>query len=301
MPQIEEWNEYGELKDRLASFRDPNVFPFEPFLEEPTTNISGKPPGPVPAATKPTADAAVTAPTVKSGSTSPHIQIQDPPVTTSDSKTLALRLAGEEAAAKAKENARAKLGTKPPTTEGDGKLPPTANPKAQGTEPVETAEVQKAREKDVTRKATEEPVVGSASTESGGSSHRHSVAPEIVVPPKRPSLADQCAAVSTANFKAENAEDLGLVAHHRGSAVSATSQAEKEEVARNIRKSISQVPSDADVSALRDSASGNQEETVEVVTESVQKESKGAHVAEELSGTKQDAKAPEAAGTSVED
>lgn len=302
MPQIEEWNEYGELKDRLASFRDPNVFPFEPFPEEPATNISGKPPGPAAAATKSSpADAAAT-PTAKSGSTFPHIQIQDPPVTTSDQKTLAMRLAGEEAAAKAKENARAKLGTKPPTTEGDGKLPPTANPKAQGTEPIETAEIQKVREKDVAGKATEEHVFGSASTESGGGSHRHSIAPEIVAPRKRPSLADECAAVSTANFKAENAEDLGLVAHHRGSAVSATSEVEKAEVARDIRKSISQIPADADVNTLRENASGDQEETIEEEPESESKQGdKDVRATEKSSGVKQDAKAADAAGTSVED
>ena len=78
------------------------------------------------------------------------------------------------------------------------------------------------------------------------------MAPEIIPPSlKRPSLADEVAAVSSANFHADNAELLGLVGHHRGSIVSATTEDEQEKVRKDIRASISEAPADGDIDALR--------------------------------------------------
>jgi hypothetical protein len=60
--------------------------------------------------------------------------------------------------------------------------------------------------------------------------------------------------VSTANFRAENAEALGLIGHHRGSIVSATTEDEQEQVRNDIRASVSGAPADGDIEALRQSA-----------------------------------------------
>lgn len=259
-------------------------------------NTSAKPPTP--------ADTPAPAPaTPKPTSSSPHIQIQTPP-SKNDAKddhiALALRQAGEEAASKAKENARAKLGTKLPSKEGDGKLPPTSKPEAKATEPVGKVDA-----KDVEGRQPGAPV---SDADQG---HRQSVAPapEIVAPPQRPSLESECAAISSANFRAENAETLGLVGHHRGSIVSATSKEEKDQVARDLRNSISQPAADGDIQELRSAANKGQEETVEDEegegkSEEEKKDADGHKVSEEVtspSTQEQDPKAGEQAGISVKD
>jgi len=62
--------------------------------------------------------------------------------------------------------------------------------------------------------------------------------PGSIVKAKRPSLLNEEAAESTASFQADNAEALGLVEHHRGSIISATSPGEKEEITHDLRSSI---------------------------------------------------------------
>jgi hypothetical protein len=207
-----------------------------------------------------------------SGTSTPHIQIQNPPVSENkeDQRTLALRLAGEEAAARAKENARSKLGAKPVTTEGEGKATPTSDPKAKGTESVVSAE-KKPEEK---KSEKSDPDVAASTdsdtetknptaTNASPAGRRRSVVPEIIPPSlKRPSLADEVAAVSSANFHADNAELLGLVGHHRGSIISATTQDEQEQVRKDIRASISEAPADADIDALRKTAEEKKGDTI---------------------------------------
>jgi hypothetical protein len=140
------------------------------------------------------------------------IKIQSPPPKEKkdDSVTLALRQAGEEAAAKAKGNTGAEV------------------------------------KKDNTSAGSEQQKEQSSSTgeNKGGEEtvRRRSVVPaEIVagVGGRPPLRVPECAAESSANFRADNAEALGLVQHHRGSIVSATSPEEMEKVAQDLRKSIS--------------------------------------------------------------
>lgn len=212
-----------------------------------------------------------------SGTSTPHIQIQNPPVIENkeDQRTLALRLAGEEAAARAKENARSKLGAKPVTIEGQGKATPAPDPKAKGTEALVVAEKKKDdekkddEEKEVTTTSsptdsdTETKKQPPSATGSPASGRRRSVVPEIIPPSlKRPSLADEVAAVSSANFHADNAELLGLVGHHRGSIISATTQDEQEQVRKDIRASVSEAPADGDIDALRKTAEEKKGDTI---------------------------------------
>jgi hypothetical protein len=145
LEQIEEWNEFGELKQQIAALSDlDDLSSLAASTTSPPANVSSKPP--TPAVSTPNATAAskeLGAPKASS----PHIQIQNPPATKADGKSdkmsLALRQAGEEAALKAK--AKAKLGTKPATTEGPGKQVPAADPKAKGTEPATIAVTPKRR------------------------------------------------------------------------------------------------------------------------------------------------------------
>ncbi|KUL87414.1 hypothetical protein ZTR_04714 [Talaromyces verruculosus] len=263
LEQIEEWNEYGELKAEIGAVSDPNDFSSEPKKAD-TVEV------PKPA---PVAAIATTTSNKSSGTSTPHIQIQNPPVSEKkeDQRTLALRLAGEEAAARAKENARSKLGAKPVTTEGEGKATPTSDPKANGTESA----VAPAEKKDDEKKPNTETATSTATdsdsetkkeptSETGSpAGRRSSVVPEIIPPSlKRPSLVDEVAAVSSANFHADNAELLGLVGHHRGSIVSATTQDEQEQVRKDIRASISEAPADGDIDALRKTAEEKKEDTI---------------------------------------
>lgn len=147
------------------------------------------------------------------------IKIQTPPVTKPEDKkdnmaVLALRQASSEAATKAKAKADDKK-----------------EPKGQ---------------------ATEVPVASRA--------HRGSVAPELpdIAPDspkstKRPALVPEQAAVSSANFHADNAEMLGLVGHHRSSRVSTLENADQEKAVHEIRQSISAEPT-GNIDALRKEA-----------------------------------------------
>ncbi|KAF3481863.1 uncharacterized protein GIQ15_04622 [Arthroderma uncinatum] len=98
LEQIEEWNEYGELKAQIAA-----------TLSESDASKSE----PQPVAVSPVAALP------KTTSSAPHIRIGDTPSRTpsgelqGENMTSALRQASEEAAAKAKDNMRARLGLKP--------------------------------------------------------------------------------------------------------------------------------------------------------------------------------------------
>ncbi|EZF34587.1 hypothetical protein TMEN_6465 [Trichophyton mentagrophytes] len=102
LDQIEEWNEYGELKAQIAA----TLSPYDASKSEPQK-----------VAVAPTATGAAAQP--KTTSSAPHIRIGDTPSRTpsgeqhGENMPAALRQASEEAAAKAKENMRARLGLKP--------------------------------------------------------------------------------------------------------------------------------------------------------------------------------------------
>ncbi|KAF7625144.1 hypothetical protein F9C07_2232115 [Aspergillus flavus] len=222
LEEIEEWNEYGELRMQVNSVED-----FGDSI--PATSIVTT--QPESAVSTPASE-----PSVPKQST---IKIQNPPAKESqkdDSITVALRQAGEEAATKAKES-KAEKAT--PAAEQKQPLPPAVEEKKEG---------------------------GADSVR-----RKSSVAPEIVegANPKRPPLVPEVAAVSSANFHADNAEALGLVEHHRGSIVSATSPEEKAKVAQDIRKSISGGHAEM-LESLRDDQAqkAGQEETIDEESES---------------------------------
>jgi hypothetical protein len=204
LEEVEEWNEYGELRMQVNSVQD-----FGDSMPATSTTISTS--KPESAVSTPTSEV----PPVPKQST---IKIQNPPAKESqkdNSITVALRQASEEAAAKAKENKAEKATTTPATTQ---------------------QQQQQQQQQSL-------PAAGEEKKEGGADSVRRkpSVAPEIVEGgnPKRPPLVPECAAVSSANFHADNAEALGLVEHHRGSIISATLPEEIAKVAQDIRKSIS--------------------------------------------------------------
>ncbi|KAL4960871.1 uncharacterized protein BDV14DRAFT_211469 [Aspergillus stella-maris] len=194
LEQIEEWNEFGELRMQINSVQDD-------FDNIPATSY------PQPStATAPKAEASVPKTST--------IKIQDPPekeTQKDDSITVALRQAGEEAAAKAKE--------------GSTTAKPTATSAPAAAEP----QIPKPD-------ADADPKEGSGEQ----SVRRMSVAPEIAESgSKRPPLVPECAAVSSANFHADNAAALGLINHHRNSNIAAESKDEAEKLAKELRKSIS--------------------------------------------------------------
>ncbi|CAI7636726.1 unnamed protein product [Penicillium glandicola] len=199
LEEVEEWNEFGELRMVVNSVQDLGGMPA-------TSN-------PVPAATETKTQPEPATPKPST------IKIQEPPVTKPEDKkddmtVLALRQASSEAASKAKAKSE------------DEKEP-------------------------VKEQATEVPV---ASRE-----HRGSVAPELpdTAPDspnaKRPTLVPEQAAVSSANFHADNAEMLGLVGHHRSSRVDTLENADQDKTVHEIRQSISAEPT-GNLDALRKEA-----------------------------------------------
>jgi len=200
LEEIEEWNEFGELRMIVNSVQDLDGMP---ATSNPLPAIES------PAPTPKQADTTTTTPSTPKPST---IKIQSPPATRPEEKkdekaVLALRQASSEAANKAK-------------TKADEKKP----------EPKKQSE----KEQDTPPESSFPKV------------HRGSVAPELpdLAPDspnaaKRPSLVPEVAAVSSANFLVENAEELGLVKHHRGSIIAGSDNADKDKVVTEIRQSIS--------------------------------------------------------------
>lgn len=147
------------------------------------------------------------------------IKIQSPPVTKPEDKkddtaVLALRQASSEAATKAK----AKTGDK-------------KEPKEQAAEVPVASRAQR----------------GSVAPELPDT------APESPKSTKRPTLVPEQAAVSSANFHADNAEVLGLVGHHRSSRMSTLENADQDKAVHEIRQSISAEPT-GNLDALRKEA-----------------------------------------------
>lgn len=197
LEEIEEWNEYGELRMVVNSVED--------FDSMPATSY------PAPAAQTGTESAASTPTPESAAPKQSTIKIQNPPAKETqkdDSITVALRQAGEEAASKAKENSAKP--EKAPAATGEPSAQPTAGA-------------------DTEKKMEEE--------DGEDSGRRKSVVPEDVKRP--PLIVPEIAAVSSANIHADKAQALGLVEHHRGSIVSATSPEEQEKVKQDLRKSIS--------------------------------------------------------------
>ncbi|KAL4938126.1 hypothetical protein BDV06DRAFT_232105 [Aspergillus oleicola] len=201
LEQIEEWNEFGELKMQINSVQDD-------FDNIPATSY------PLPSGAESATPSAAAPKAEASAPKTSTIKIQDPPekeTQKDDSITVALRQAGEEAAAKAKEGSS------------------TAKPSATSVPTAAEPQIPKPD-------ADADPKEGSGEQ----SVRRMSVAPEIAESgSKRPPLVPECAAVSSANFHADNVEALGLINHHRNSNIAAESKDEAEKLAKELRKSIS--------------------------------------------------------------
>ncbi|OJJ32482.1 hypothetical protein ASPWEDRAFT_54076 [Aspergillus wentii DTO 134E9] len=232
LEEIEEWNEYGELRMQVNSVED-----FHDNL--PATSYPA-----------PTTTSSSTTPTTESAPPKQStIKIQNPPVKETpkdDSISVAMKQASEEAAAKAKEN-------KGTTTTTTSKPAVSSTSTAPAATPTPTTAPETKKQTGAGEKAEEESV------------RRKSVAAEIAEQDgvrKRPPLAmPEVAAVSSANFRADYAESIGLVGHHRGSIVSATSKEEKEQVAQDLRKSISGGHQDI-LNSLRDENAEKKEEVI---------------------------------------
>ncbi|KAL3473355.1 hypothetical protein BJX99DRAFT_233863 [Aspergillus californicus] len=218
MDQIEEWNEYGELKMEINNVEEFDDMPATSNPIAPTAESNAAPRPEMPAPKQST------------------IKIQDHPekdTKKDDSITGAFRQAGEEAAAKAKGSTP--TATAPPVVVPDPKTSDTDEGDKRGSDQH--------------------------------SVRRQSVAPEISQSGSRPPLVPECAAVSSANFRADNAEALGLINHHRNSNIAAESKEEAENIAKDIRKSISG-DQNGTLAALRDhKEKTDTKETVEEVLE----------------------------------
>ena len=251
LEEIEEWNEFGELRMVVNSIQDIDGMPA-------TSNIVAPPPDsqstPTPKEPEP-------------GTPKPStIKIQSPPAAKTEEKkddkaVLALRQVSQEAASKAK-------------TKTDDKKPE-----------------EEAKEESKQEESNDEL---SPSARRG---HRGSVAPELpdTAPDspkvaKRPPLIPEIAAVSSANFHADNAEMLGLVEHHRGSIISATDKEEQDKVVKDIRQSITAADSSGNLDALRKEAAEKAKDgTIEEVATPLEEDVK-AVATETKDDTKEDTK-----------
>ncbi|KAJ5157878.1 Glutaredoxin [Penicillium canariense] len=235
LEEIEEWNEFGELRMVVNSVQDVDGMPATsnpvPATE---TTFSPAPKEPEPVTPKPCT-----------------IKIQSPPATKTAEKkdeqaVLAFRQASSEAASKAKNKAEEKKDE-----------PKQEEAQAQSSLPTKT--------------------------------HRGSVACELpdITPDsskgaKRPPLVPEIAAVSSANFHADNAEALGLVEHHRGSIISGSDNADKDKVVTEIRQSISAAEQPlGSLDALRKEAAGKPQE------QSIEEEGPGVENAKEIAEVKE--------------
>lgn len=190
LEEVEEWNEFGELRMIVNSVQDVDGMPATSY--------------PLPVSESP-----APAPTTPKPST---IKIQSPPATRPEEKkdeqaVLALRQASSEAANKAKSKADEK------------KAEPKLESKEEDTQPQSSSPPK-------TRRVSVAPELPD-------------FAPDSPAGPKRPPLIPEVAAVSSANFHVDNAVELGLVEHHRGSIISTGDNADKDKIVTEIRQSIS--------------------------------------------------------------
>jgi hypothetical protein len=244
LEEIEEWNEFGELRMVVNSVQDADGMPATSYPVTTPSQPASTPKEPEPAAPKPST-----------------ITIQSPPATKPEEKkddkaVLALRQVSQEAA----DRAKTKSDDKKPTEESK-------------------AETDESKNKEI-------PIASRA--------HRGSVAPELPDTEsdspkgaKRPPLIPEVAAVSSANFHADNAEMLGLVEHHRGSIISTADKEEQDKVVSEIRKSITGEDPSGDLAALRKEAAQKAEEgTIEEVATPLEEDV--AAVAPEIKDTKKE-------------
>ncbi|PKY07126.1 hypothetical protein P168DRAFT_324569 [Aspergillus campestris IBT 28561] len=331
LEEIEEWNEYGELRMQIESVED--------FGDS------------LPATSYPATSAATTSTSAAAPASAPKqstIKIQNPPSKEEHKEASippALRQAGEEAAAKAKQlssspapaapapapaastpaaptpaaavvdekseesASKAEQSSSSPASAAPADPTPAAAPAADKKteeskkteeEPNRTAQAapndaqtttaaeieQGAAASTTVRRETSSvapPEVNSSSSPKGGAESTPAEAGEAVGEeeavggeekpgmgvsrPPRPRLVPEVAAESSANFHADSAQALGLVQHHRGSIVSATSPEEKKKVAQDLRTSVSGGQADVVESLRAEKATrgdeGEHEETIE--------------------------------------
>ncbi|KAJ5660525.1 hypothetical protein N7507_006976 [Penicillium longicatenatum] len=221
LEEVEEWNEFGELRMVINSAPDLDGMPATSYPIA-ATEVPSTPKEPEPKTPKPST-----------------IKIQSPPAKTKpeeekkdETAVLALRQASAEAASKAKNKT-------------DDKKDATTEP---GSE-----EVQSTSPTTRQRKSSVAPEMPEAVPESPKGAKR----PPLQYP--------EVAAVSSANFRADNAEMLGLVGHHRGSIISVTDKEEQDKVVKEIRSSISAEDPSGSLEALRKEAAAKTQpnETIE--------------------------------------
>ncbi|KAJ5729687.1 Glutaredoxin [Penicillium malachiteum] len=244
LEEIEEWNEFGELRMVVNSAPDLDGMPATSY----PVAAPSPPKEPEPKTPKPVT-----------------IKIQSPPATKPDesekkdtSAVLALRQASAEAASKAK-------------SKTDEKKEPETKPEdEQSSSSSLTAKHRK----------------GSVAPELPDT------APESPNGPKRPPLVPEVAAMSSANFHADNAEMMGLVEHHRGLIISADNKEEQDKAVHEIRASISSEDPSGSVAALRKEAAEikRPSETIEEspVTEDVVAEEKKEEPKEDVVATEKE-------------
>lgn len=196
-----------------------------------------------------TSNPTTTTPVEKPAPKPSTIKIQSPPSKDEkmeDQRPLALRQASEEAAIRAKENARTKLGLNIDSKEKKdavSRSPATTTATTNTTAATQSVDNKKKTTGSNVDNQEEDTRNTSAQKKDDGSSSERG--PSVNPGPKlsRPSL--EQAAESTANFGTDDAKGSGLVSHHHGSIVSATSPGEQAKVADDVRKSISDEPGDA--------------------------------------------------------
>ncbi|EER36962.1 conserved hypothetical protein [Histoplasma capsulatum var. duboisii H88] len=207
LEEIEEWNEYGELKMRLGNESSMSTSrPITPTI----TSLSKSD-------TTQTSITAVPTSLPVEPTPSHQFQMQELPSRVplpEDSITLALRQAGEEAASKAKENTRTKLAA----NSASAKTQETSSAVLEKTNP-ETSEPDEKRNSE----ATGSPKSAPERIEETGES----------ISPRRPSLSG-VAATSSADLKANYPKGMTPPEHHRGTVVSVTSPSEQNQLVKEL-------------------------------------------------------------------
>lgn len=240
LEEIEEWNEYGELRMQVNNVQALDSFP------DPTTTASS-------AAGTPTAEGGAQSTTQPAAPKQSTIKIQSPPSkqeSKDSSVSLAMRQASEEAAAKAKENKSNAINKPAAASAATSAAATAAAPTSSGAGPTEKEQPEKKQpEKQQPEKQQPESESATTSTtattapttttdkQGDDSVRRKSIIGEIAGEVRRPKLVPEDAAVSSANLHADY--PTALREHHRTSIVSATSKEERDQVAQDLRKSIS--------------------------------------------------------------
>lgn len=210
--EIEEWNEYGELKQHVTIVKDPNATPIKSAMPTPLSTPSN-PPVVLQENKKPETTTIPQTPKTVEPAKVPVVNAPNP-------MTLALRQVGEEAAQKAKDNKKKGLETVSKAEPANGKV---ESPNIKAISKPETI--------DLLNSKKESPLGGFSSLQSPNSTAWRTIPSMLTIPMHSAQTVEERSPLQSPTSASWRPEDINPpILEHRGSEVSRASPEEIKKI-----------------------------------------------------------------------